>query len=427
MLEAALRHTFDFGELRANEIERADLLAASDLVMIDGKRRLRLRDDARATILESGMSTELYAKLLQQAVEDDSEHHAEVGTDPIRLPTAWLRCFLSGEFTELESAPPSELKAALEARERLRLIKDLPVKVPAVDDIARRVELAELLEPMRLLIGAEGGWDGSPRRDRFVGRQTELKILRSFVDELSSKSVLEALQRGYARAQTFFGGDKPGLLILQAPGGLGKSTLLAKFVLDHAMGQNRPFPFAYLDFDRATLDPARPPQLLIEIARQVGLQFPKARADLNRLAANIRAEFLGSTPSTEPSHSIRDPFAEFVEIVREHTTSGERAFLLVFDTMEAVQWDSFAMGQLASLLYEFRTKGLDEMKVVASGRADVPELRRARVVDNAKTNLELGPLKVREAQQMAEALGKTRSARNGSHYGRSRWPERKTS
>jgi hypothetical protein len=407
MLQASIRYTFDLGELDATETERAQLLAASDLLMINGKRRLRLRDDARATTLESAMDTGSYASTLQQAIADDSRHRVEIGSDPIRLPTTWLRYLLSGEFSELDTAPPNELKAALEARERLRLVKNLPAKVPSVDDIARRVELAELLEPLRLLIGAEGGWDGSPRRDRFVGREDELKILRAFVDELSSKSIAETVQRGLTRVQTFFGGEKAGILVIQARGGLGKSTLLAKFVLDHAMGQKRPFPFAYLDFDRASLDPGRPPQLLIEIARQVGLQFPQARPELNQLANNIRSEFLGSTSSTEPTYTIRDPFAEFVEIVRRHATFGERAFLLVLDTMEAVQWDSFAMSQLPTLLYEFRAKGLDELKVVASGRADIPELRRARGAGTAKKNLELNPLRVKEAQQMAGALGTT--------------------
>jgi hypothetical protein len=405
MLQASIQHTFDLNEIEATETERTQLLAASDLLMINGKRRLRLRDARRAEILDDAIGTERYQRMLERAVADDQTKFDEIGLDPISLPTAWLRCFLSGEFSELDSAPPRELKAALEARERLRMLKSLPAKVPPVDDIARRVELAELLEPLRLLIGAEGGWDGSPRRDRFVGREDELKILRAFVDELSSKSIAETLQRSVSRVQTFFGGEKAGILLIQARGGLGKSTLLAKFVLDHAMGQKRSFPFAYLDFDRASLDPGRPPQLLIEIARQVGLQFPQVQPELNRLANSIRSEFLGSTPSTEPNYTIRDPFAEFVEIARRLTKFGERAFLLVFDTMEAVQWDSFAMSQLATLLYEFRAKGLDELKVVASGRADIPELRRARGAGTSKKNMELDPLKVKEAQQMAGALG----------------------
>jgi hypothetical protein len=405
MLEAAIRHSFDLGELTATEAEREQLLTASDLQMISGRRRLRLKDDARATALESLMDTKAYTSTLQAAIADDVTQRREIESDPIRLPATWLRNFLSGSFSSLDTASPYELKAALEARERLRLVKTLPTNVPSVDDIARRVELAELLEPLRLLIGAEGGEDGSPRRDRFVGRDDQLRILRAFVDELSSKSITESVQRGVARVQAYLGGTAAGILVIEARGGLGKSTLLAKFLLDHAMGQRRPFPFAYLDFDRATLDPGRPSQLLIEIARQVGLQFPQARQQLQRLANNIRSEFLGSLSSTEKTDAIRDPYAEFVEIIRKHATLGNRAFLLVLDTMEAIQWDSLAISQLSTLIFEFRAKGLDELKVVASGRADVPELRRARGVGTAKKNMELDPLKVKEAQAMADALG----------------------
>src|SRR5581483_3736299 len=102
------------------------------------------------------------------------QHQSEITKDLIRLPSVWLRRMLTGIVSQLETAPPIELKAALQARERLRLLKSLPQAVPTIEDLARRVELAELLEPLRVLIGAEGGWDGTPRRDRFVGRKNEL-------------------------------------------------------------------------------------------------------------------------------------------------------------------------------------------------------------------------------------------------------------
>lgn len=407
MLESAIRHTFDLGEFEVPEAERAGLVAASDLVMIDGQRRLRLSDARRAEILDNAIGTEPYQGMLKRAVADDQMKLAEIGLDPIRLPTAWLRRFLVGEVTELDTMPPQRLKAALEARERLRLVTKLAPTVPPIEDLFRRVELGEMLEPLRLLIGADGGWEGSQRRDHFVGREVELKKLRAFVDELSSKSIGEAASRFAINVkQTLLGGEKPAILVVQARGGLGKSTLLAKFMLDHAMGQERPFPFAYLDFDRSSLDPERPRQLLIEIARQVGLQFPQAQQKLTRLSDSIRGEFVDSRSSIGVSDLIRDPFAEFVEIVREHATFGKRAFLLVLDTMEAVQWNSLAIDKLASLLFEFHAKGLDELKVVVSGRAEVPELGRLSGLVLTEKTMELKPLLVKEARQMADALGR---------------------
>jgi|GEM_PF-2054541 len=405
-IQAAIRDTFVLSELGPSPTDRDTLIASADLVMIAGQRRLRLRDDIRADILEKNMSQDLYASILRDAVADDVQHQSEITKDLIRLPSVWLRRMLTGIVSQLETAPPIELKAALQARERLRLLKSLPQAVPTIEDLARRVELAELLEPLRVLIGAEGGWDGTPRRDRFVGRKNELTKLRSFVDELASQSLLEAATRFASNArQTLLGSDKPLLLAIQARGGLGKSTLLAKFLLDHAMQQARPFPFAYLDFDRATLDAGRPLQLLVEIARQVALQFPQAKAALDGLAQNVRAEFVGSTQNNA-TIGIRDPYAAFVEIIRQQITlAGQRAFLLVFDTMEAVQWNSVAMDRLASLLYEFRVKGLTELKVVVSGRADIPELRRINV-GNSPRSLELQPLQVTEAADLAQTLGR---------------------
>jgi hypothetical protein len=427
ILNTAIEDTFDIRELSLSKEEHRALLDVSDIVMIGGERRLRLRDGSRAEVLDATKGSDLYEKLLSERVHKDDEHsersfevagsaaadeqkgyvsEATTSKEAIRGPGVWLRRFLVGRVTELATAEPSELKVALDARERLRYLRTLPEQIPSIDELARRTALAELLEPLRLLIGARQGRDGEPATDRFVGRQDELKRLRAFVDEVSSQSFTESLERGLSRVKrTLVRDDGPGILIIHGRGGLGKSTLLAKFVLDHALGQQRPFPFAYLDFDRAALEPRRPRQLLIEIARQIGLQFPSATAKLANLSESIRAAFVGTTQTPNSSYGISDPFAAFAEILREHATFGQRAFLLVFDTMEAVQWDTVAMDQLASLLYEFRAKGVDELRVVVSGRADVPELRRARGPGNPKNSRELEPLRIDEARQLADALG----------------------
>lgn len=407
VIRAAIEDTFDMGELNADPAENAALLDASDLVTIAGVRRLRLKDAARAEVLSAARGSDLYERVLDESVRADSDAHEEIGRDPVRLSSAWLRCLLSGEFRDLDSAPPSELKAALAARDRLRLVADLPPDVPSSDELARRVGLAELLEPLRVLIGAEGGWDGTPRRDRFVGREDEVTQLRAFVDELGSQSVFEYVSRASARAfSAFVGSERPGLLIIEARGGLGKSALLAKFVLDHALDQSRQFPFAYLDFDRATLNPERPHQILLEISRQIALQYPKAYAALSTLGEDIRAEF-AQAPGAQPNQAlgISDPFSRFSEIVREHATFGRRALLLVFDTMEVVQWDPTAIERLAWLIDQFRLKGLDELRVVASGRADIPEFRQARGKQSPTIHIKLKPLRVNEARTMADKLG----------------------
>lgn len=431
LMRAAIEDTFEMEDIAADDWERKRLLEISDLVVIGGQRRLRLKDAERAEILDAAQGVGSFKNLLHSAVESDNRPLANpllggtpavveteasprvIRPDQVRRPSVWLRRFLSGEYADLTGAPPNELNAAWSARERLRLVTHLPTQVPAVSDLERRVRLAELLEPLRVIIGEEGGWDGAPRRDRFVGRLNELKQLRGFVDELSSHTVLESVQRATNRAASALttavtGKEKPSLMIVEARGGLGKSALMAKFLLDHALGQERPFPFAYLDFDRAALDPARPHQILLEIARQVELQFPAARPAFASLVKDLRVELssVSSAEKAESSATIRDPFARFVELVREHATAfGQRAFLLVLDTMEVVQWNVTAMERLSEIIEQFRSKGLDELRVVACGRADIPELHKGKNHSVKAIFLPLRPLPIPDARAMAEALG----------------------
>jgi hypothetical protein len=408
VIQAAIQDTFTLEEVSVGDVERAALIAATEVVMLNKERRLCLSDAARAEVLAAVSNSSLYRSTLRAAVIEDQNDFDKIGTDPVRLPTAWLRSFLQGEFGDVVMAPRFELAAALTARRRLRLVSDLPSNVPAVAELERRLTFAELLEPLRLLIGAQGGWDRiHPATDRFVGRQSELAQLRGFVDELSSQSALEALGRIATSVKTVLTqSERPNLLLVQADGGLGKSALLAKFVLDHALDQSRPFPFAYLDFDNAALDPNEPNQLLIEMARQVGLQFPAAQPEFSALIDDIRQDRRQTSPADTSSTEIRDPFASFVEVLRKHATLGRRAFLLILDTLEVVQWNPAAIDRVASILYQFRAKGLVELRVVASGRADIPQLRAAAGLATADDNIRLRPLSLDEAIEMANRLGK---------------------
>jgi hypothetical protein len=407
LIKAALQDHFDLRDLKVNEQERAALLPAADIVTVDGERRLRLQDQSRANILNDVKDSKLYRSILESSIRGSEEHQAG-GRDQGWRSSVWLQRFLKGDAVDLDNLPPTELKAAFEGRSRLRLVEGLSRQVPAVGELARRVEMAELLEPLRVLVGAQGGWKGAPRRDRFVGRESELRQLRSFVDELTSHGAFEAFGRFVKRTtRAVLGGTPPGLMTIEARGGLGKSTLLAKFVLDHALDQARPFPFAYLDFDRAGLDAERPLQLLLEVARQVRLQFPAA-GKFDRLIEDIRARCI-EPPSDSPSSGVEimDPFSRFVEILRDHATHRERAFLLVFDTLELVQWNTTTMGKLAEFVAELRRKGLDELKVVASGRAAAPELGRALGPEVPSIPLRLKALSSADATTMATNLGES--------------------
>lgn len=397
----------------ATSAEIDAILTHSGMVMIGRERRLRLADVARAQLLREARGSGRITSLLSAMHEADRVAFDQVTADEAWLISAWLRSFLVGRFGNLAVAPANELRAALAALERLR---DVPLgsDVPRFEEVRRLLGLAELLEPLRLLIGASGGWDGTPARDRFVGREVELRLLRGFVDELSSRSASEAVTRFALRAvQRVLTGPIARTLVIESRGGLGKTALIAKFVLDHALTGTHNFPFAYLDFDRATLQPREPRLLLAEVARQVALQFPDVQQPVDELRRQLRAQLAG-----DGSAGSGDPFGMFRSMLRAKVTRGSRAFLLVLDTMEVVQFDPQAIAGVLAFVQALHEvpDGFPELRVVAAGRSDIPELRAATTTRAASDLVTLAPLALPEAVAMADRLGK-------DMLGEAWWPE----
>ncbi|MGO4630650.1 trypsin-like peptidase domain-containing protein [Streptomyces sp. 2RAF24] len=161
----------------------------------------------------------------------------------------------------LSGAPPTaaepdveELSDLLQAVLWLRHVPGTEGLLPDAEDVQRRLERARLLQPMRLLV-----------ENTFHGRIRELDALRSYL----------ALPAEPA---------EPPVLI-HGIGGIGKSTLLAKFLLD-SLRESAPegFPFAYIDFERPTLSIQEPATMIAEAARQLGIQYPAHRAAFDALA-----------------------------------------------------------------------------------------------------------------------------------------------
>lgn len=161
----------------------------------------------------------------------------------------------------LSGAPPTpaepgveELSDTLQAVLWLRQVPGTEGLLPDAEEVQRRLERARLLQPMRLLVAGT-----------FHGRIRELDSLRSYL----------ALPAEPA---------EPPVLI-HGIGGIGKSTLLAQFLLD-SLREYAPdgFPFAYIDFERPTLSIHEPATMIGEAARQLGIQYPAHRAAFDELA-----------------------------------------------------------------------------------------------------------------------------------------------
>ncbi|PWC32778.1 hypothetical protein TSO352_19395 [Azospirillum sp. TSO35-2] len=403
---AAACDTFVVKDLNADpdSEELRAILKQTEMIMVGGQRRLRLTDEARSRFLAEVRDMPEFRRVLDELITADKRAFEAITSDPVRLPSAWLRAFLDGVFGDFATAPPSELRAAVNALERLRHVP-LGDAVPTLAEASRQLNLAELLEPLRILIGATDGWNGLPPKDRFSGREAEQRTLRSFVDVLQAQSFSEGFQRFTARVldgvSNAFTERSAGVLVLAARGGLGKTALIAKFVLDHAFAQSRPFPFAYLDFDRGAIQPRDPHRLLIEVAGQVALQHPALEPRLSDLRRRLRAAVVDPRAET-----TQNPFDEFRAVVRGFIADKGLPFLLVLDTMEVVQYDPAALAGVVAFVDELTAGYFPELRVVAAGRADIPELRSATDTRSEGKLLPLPPLPVKDAWTMADRLGR---------------------
>jgi hypothetical protein len=110
------------------------------------------------------------------------------------------------------------------------------VGLPSPTEVQGQIDRLALLEPLELLAGSG-----------FVGRKVELGRLRTFV-EPDANADRTSPRRGSEPASSEHQDGR--MIVLFGPGGIGKSTLVAKFLLQLA---GRPpgarVPFAYLDFD----------------------------------------------------------------------------------------------------------------------------------------------------------------------------------
>ncbi len=149
----------------------------------------------------------------------------------------------------------------LEVSYWLEAVPELWARIPARDSIREVIAREQLLEPFRSLTG-----------NHFAGRVGELATLSDYVGVLEASSFSVKLVRAFENVFSIV--ERPPLFVL-GPGGSGKSTLIAKFVLDHAeIATHAQFPFAYLDFDRKALRPEEPVTLLLDAMRQLAVQYP---------------------------------------------------------------------------------------------------------------------------------------------------------
>ncbi|AKJ08089.1 AAA ATPase-like protein [Archangium gephyra] len=274
-----------------------------------------------------------------------------------------LEACLRGEVLPVEQLDAVALASALQVRDWLEGV--VPV-LPDAERLRQRLALEELLKPLRRLTGAH-----------FRGREAELEQLRRYTGVLRPTSLAGRIE--FVVREVFSLDERPPLVI-HGPGGMGKSTLLARFILEHVeRSEDDRFPFAYLDFDHPSLRVEEPLTLLAEVFRQVGFQYPSQRDFAEELRRELLELLARDAFTTSSLESFRSPIGDLVALLRK-ASAESKPFLLVLDTFEEVQYTSRSyIGALFSFIQELQN-AVPRLRTVIAGRIPISEFKNEPLV-----------------------------------------------
>jgi tetratricopeptide (TPR) repeat protein len=331
----------------------------------DGKTRWRLAEPVRKQALQRLGNREAI-----RAARAANPRHQDDTIDQI------LDEQLAGVPVDLNQRAPENLAGALQVGDWLAgVVENVPDAGRARGALAR----ARLLEPLRELVGTN-----------FAGRERELRRLRDYVGVRPDGTWRGALERTVRSALNIH--ERAPMLIWGA-GGIGKSTLLARFLLEHGASTGGPaIPFAYLDFDRASVVAEEPASILLEAARQLAVQQPKAgwEEHRERWAEQLRSasvgkavrgrvrtagaltEFMAETFADTFSRVAGAGQAPMLAVDPPGSAQGQnQPLLLVLDTFEEVQYRSSEFVAQLWLLFDALQRRLPTLRMVLAGRAPV--------------------------------------------------------
>jgi len=356
---ASVLGTFTPAQLTKGILETKDSDKAMDVVLSDSV--IVPQDDGRHWLLSPPRRLRTLLRMGKRALNTLDEVAREV-TDPLGRAVSSLIREEAGPMAAMSIEDLRSLTAAGEwLRDCSALARD------KLDQWRGELQRRELLEPLKSI--AEG----------FVGREKDVTKLRSFVDIAPPESNFEGWSRW---VRGLIDRNKPPLMI-HGIGGIGKSTLMAQFILTHAaVTSERGFPFAYLDFDRAALDPSNPASLLSDVLEQVASQFPRMAAGRAAWTRQLQSErrrnrveqlsrsSAGSMVEYATDSAGSDQVARLFASWMRDAGLSDRPFLLVLDTFEEVQIRGPAAVDSVFDWIEAMSV-LPQLRVVIAGRAPV--------------------------------------------------------
>lgn len=324
----------------------------------------RLSDDTR----KAGLRVLAKQDRLRQALEANPGHPRNIYQDVFEQ-------YIRGAAPPLDMQSLDQLQASLQA---VRLLSDVVPELPDERAITALVRKQTFLQQFRLLADYH-----------FCGRIKELSRLEAFVDALPVSGL-----RRLRRTVLSFVSEQLGMdsfvrtppLLIQGPGGIGKSSLLAKFLIAHAdRGTQDSLVFAYVDFDRGGIWPDEPLTVLADLAGQFASQAGSHGDELLQLQNHINeslcrsedysveydsSESLGS--GSVAQHRQQHYLKQFVELSEHAFSHGKRTtMLLVFDSFEEVthRGESHVL-TLFRFLNELQS-AMPRLRTVLSGRGSL--------------------------------------------------------
>jgi WD40 repeat protein len=286
----------------------------------DGTGRWRLDDLARRRVFRTMSEQRLLLEL---------ESLRTRPTDPLQR---LLERYLRGEPIVLDDldadgvANTRQLVDWFGERERL----------PSEAALDRRGELLELRAPLARLSGRP-----------FVGRGDLLDALRGFVR-----------------------GDERSRFVIHGVGGVGKSTVVARFLLEQAEDH----PFAYLSCDRGWLIDSGPVAVFDELASQLALQLGERRESFDALRERAASRASGRRQLGDVASRVA-PGREQVDLrsiaeLRDLLTGVDRV-ILVLDAFEEVQRRDVSYERELVGFLDLLEERIPGLRVILAGRVPV--------------------------------------------------------
>jgi hypothetical protein len=347
---AAIRSRFrleDMAKEGADPVEVAALREASTVLRDRfGPGWRVLRPGVRDAVLRQIGAAHL-AQMLEEEPSSD---------DPLRKALLAALSGLRGQ--DLVRMDSGEVACLVQLHESVSTM----VALPPLAELERKLELVRLLDPLRRITST------------FSGRAAELKKLRDYVGVVPPDTVIEKIAR--AVVSTFTPSRKAPFLLC-GQGGTGKTTLMARFILEHALvGSDMQFPFAYLDFDRPSVMAEKAGTVFLEAIRQIGLQYDSAYAASERLVERGE-QALRAAASTDESldEFIIKNFADFLTTLEVK----DGPVLFVLDTFEEVQRRSSVYAAGVIRILQRLAESVPRLRVVVAGRNGIPDVEFDRI------------------------------------------------